>query len=151
MSQFHNFKTPHGSVYFNVAQMHGCCGTTVIYDVGFRNVSDADKLYQYFHDEIIFGGEDLSEAKQDGRFVSAINRDNDKWLVNKFILTDAKRSKTANSIYNFCHSVGAHYGTVTHNPNSGNKVQVFELSRPKDKYLSKHGRYVSQETGVQTP
>ena len=151
MSYHHYIKTPHGKVQFTIEQIKGCCGVSVISGVYFRDIENINKLYQYFHDEIIFGKKDVRAIDMVGNFNQDLFRGLDIWKINKFILTDRLRPKEKSSIYNFCHFVGAHYGTVTYNPNSGFNVQVFELTRPKDKFVGGNGRYLSQEGGIQTP
>jgi hypothetical protein len=144
----HYIKTKFGNIEFDLEDMPGCCGVSVIVDLYFRHVTDNEKLYKYFHNIVIFGAKDIETG---GSWDDNIDRSDDWWKVNKFLLTDKLRPKDKASVYNLCHFIGAQYGTVTYNPNSGNKVQVFELTRPKAKYKLCNGTYVSQTGGIQTP
>lgn len=141
--------TKYGQIEFNAEGMAGCCGVSVIFDVYFRQVKDKVKLYDYFLNKVIFGKDDINGGGWDDSIV----RDDDLWNVNKFLLTDRLPPKgdVGATLYEFCHTVGAHYGTVTHNPNSGHRVQAFELTRPKGAYTINNGKYYAQTGGIQTP
>jgi len=145
----HQVKCDFGEIEFHTSEMPGCCGVSVIHDVDFYTIDNGNinDLYKYFHDVIIFGEDDIRGTGWN----DAIDRGDDFWKVNKFLLTDQLYPKGVNSLYNFCHYIGAHYSTVTHNPNSGNQVQVFELTRPKKFYWGQNGECVPQTKGIQTP
>lgn len=131
----HKIDTGFGLVSFQSEQLLGCCGITVIGEIEFIRVTDVKKLYDYFYNEILFGTENLQSVNNDSFWeFGNIYRDEDSWKVNKFVFSDATKHKhNKASIYNMCSYWGAQYGTVKHNPNSGNKIILFEVDRPRKK------------------
>ena len=130
----------------------GCCGVTSIYSVQFQNcqAKDKEKMYDWFFNEVIMGNTNIDK----NGFGDPIDRDQDHWKVNKFVVTDRVRpnAKTDKpSLYGFCKYIGAEEGTITYNPNSGQRVQEFGLTRPKNKYHSRNGgkeKFIEQKQEV---
>ena len=127
-------------VGFYSAGFRGCCGISSIYSVQFQNcpASKKEEMYDWFFNEVIMGNTNIDK---DG-FGDSINREQDHWKVNKFVVTDRVRpnAKTDKpTLYGFCKYIGAEEGTITFNPNSGQKVQEFGLTRPRNKYASRNG------------
>ncbi len=151
----HSINTRWGKIVWHVSEMPGCCGVSVIHDLSFYDVNDKYKLYDCLYNTIIFGKKDIHFSSSVDPWSDDVIRMGPYYNVNKYILTDALYSGNLKdrkpTVYEFCHYIGARYGTVTSNPNSGNNVQVFELTRPRGKYNQHNQEYVPQTKGVQTP
>lgn len=131
--------TDFGTVSFGIEQLIGCCGVSVIYDVNFIALpKNKVKLYDYFYNEVIFGEKDLVTDFNHWGDRGLISRDSEDWCVNKFIMSDYIE-QIPPCIHDFCAHIRAYYGDLSFNPNSGNHIQVYEISRPKGKYY-KHNK-----------
>jgi len=138
-------------IEFNIDQIPGCCGVSVIYSVGFHGVTEENKhqVYDYFYNELIMGGRNKEKDNGDN-WGSGIQRDLDIWKVNKFVLTDRVYAKSTKrpTLFGFLEYIGAEKGAIAYNPNSGNRVQTFSLTRPEDKYNQHNGEYFEEKQSL---
>ena len=128
----YRFKTEHGVIEMRADGMPSQCGMTIIHNVLFKQVRDKEKLYDYFLNTIILGDEDIRSDDEGGSWgYSDIDRDNGRWNVNKYILSDYLRPASFKSahLHDFCKWAEALEGPVVYNTNSGHNVQSFEFNK----------------------
>jgi len=144
-------KLSENQVEFHVDQIRGCCGVSVIHSVVFHNVTEENKhkVYDYFYNEVIMGGKNIL-LREKNSWSSDIMRNEEQWKVNKFVLTDRVYAKSTKrpTLFDFLNYINAEKGAIAYNPNSGNKVQTFSLTRPKDKYHPQNGEYYEEKQSL---
>lgn len=147
MPAFHEVENKkYGMVSFNIEKFPKCCGVSIISSVSFRNVEDINKLYDWFHNVVLWGKSDITRRISD--FSSPIVRNSSPWRVNKIIMADRTTNPLGKkgTIYNFCMSQkNIIKGHVNDNPNSSYHTQTFEINRPKDKYYPQNGSFIDQK------
>jgi len=135
-------------VEFSCEQIRGCCGVSVIHNVAFRGVTEEHKheVYDYFYNEVIMGSKNMTLHDKNS-YSSNIQRGEECWKVNKFVLTDRVYAKSTKrpTLFDFLNYVNAEKGAIAYNPNSGNRVQTFSLTRPKNKYNGYNGDYYEEK------
>ena len=127
----YKIKSNHGTINFEAGRTPSQCGMTFIHNVNFTGVTNKQKLYEFFLNEVIFGKKNLRSILGSDWGYESIDRDNGIWNVNKYLLTDYKRTcnETHAYLYDFCKTMGALEGDLVPNPNSGNMVRSFEFNR----------------------